>query len=328
MSTIDIIPLVKPPDLVALQLLLRRLSTQNPHHYELTNKLRRELAGHYGESTLGYYLKLGNHDDVPTLYGLRLRGRHNYFQIDTLMLFQNFILLIEVKHIKGLITLGNQKGKMVRFHKERTETFDHPLLQAKIQSNHLKEWLLPQNLHQLPIHCLSVFTNPHSILQLENPNEDILVNIQIPSRIEELKELYPKSHMDQSILIKAAKELKSAHTPRHIPFIEKLGIPQEHLVKGVYCRQCLDGITRREKGTWICGKCGHHDKSAHLTALQEYRILYGERLTMGEAKKFLNINSRSTLYHLFKKIDFTFQGTKRGRVYIIPEQKQFVPQKL
>lgn len=83
----------------------RRVRPNHEKYEEILSELGIKEAGIYGEQALDYYLKLLPETDTPyyIFYDLRLPYRDSHFQIDTLILFSNFYLLLEVKYLRGLI---------------------------------------------------------------------------------------------------------------------------------------------------------------------------------------------------------------------------------
>ena len=59
------------------------------------------MAGYYGEKSLDYHLSSLNQEKFDIYPGLRLSIRSQYFQIDSLVITTRFLLIIEIKNLKG-----------------------------------------------------------------------------------------------------------------------------------------------------------------------------------------------------------------------------------
>ena len=134
MVVVIFLPLQKTPEHKQLEVLLPRLSQHNPNYQILKEKHGRLSAGYYGESSLKYFLNLVDLSEACVLHGLRLcEPKGTYFQIDVLILTQQFFVIIEVKHLKGTIKF-NASGQMIRtLFEGESESFPNPLVQATFQ---------------------------------------------------------------------------------------------------------------------------------------------------------------------------------------------------
>ncbi|WP_156291999.1 hypothetical protein [Oceanobacillus salinisoli] len=146
------------------------------------------------------------------------------------------------------------------------------------------------------------------------PYEVIHSNILL-FRIQELEEKFNKKLISMDQLFKAANMLKTSHQPLAVNILEKYGIQPDHLVKGVFCPECGAVLMRWANKTWHCVKCHCYSKDAHLAAINDYILLYGNQMTNKQAREFLKEESRHVLKRLMKKAGFTIIGYKKGSIY-------------
>lgn len=309
--------IIRPPEKTPLcgqlEVLLPRLNEQSPHYHPLHQLLGRETAGYYGETSLNYYLHLVETPDKLILYGLRLPGQHNAFQIDALLITAHCCIIIEAKNFKGEITF-NPAGQMIRKIDDTAEVYTNPEIQANEQKRHLQHFLLANGFPALPIYALVSFTHPKVILQFEQHYDDILTNEQLPLRIRQLIQSNTSTYSKVQ-LKKLANVLMKQHHPHTFSVIEKYNIPSDHIQKGVLCTGCSKEMMKRQHGSWYCFACSEKNPNAHIQALISYALLYGSWATNGKAREFLNLESPSSMQRIFKKLQLDHQGEHRGRKY-------------
>ena len=84
----------------------RRLPQNHPKYQKIVNDWALYNSGYRGELALDYYLHRFNRSENFLLHSLRLQHKQN-FQIDTVILHPNFILLIEVKNLSGKVNFDH-----------------------------------------------------------------------------------------------------------------------------------------------------------------------------------------------------------------------------
>lgn len=97
-----------------LDSLIRRLSTSNPKREELINEYNRIQAGDIGEKVVMDLLeKLQLPYDFFIFHNLSL-SLETKVQFDVLLLTPHYILILEVKNIKGSVILRDNPSQLVR----------------------------------------------------------------------------------------------------------------------------------------------------------------------------------------------------------------------
>ncbi|WP_079710797.1 nuclease-related domain-containing protein [Paraliobacillus ryukyuensis] len=311
-------PASKSSKLLQLQALLPRLHEKSPNFDHLHDLLGKELAGYYGETSLQYYFQLLHLPTSILLYGLRLPGEHNAFQIDALLLTPTVIFIIEAKNIKGIVTF-NEAGQLIRSLDGIKETYAHPLLQANEQRLHLKKFLVSHNFNDIAVHPIVCFTHSNVILDFEHQQTDVLTSEQLPNRIRELTNQYKMKKLDRRQLQTVARVLQAHHTDFRGKIIEKYNIPKRHIRKGVWCPSCKRDTMQRYKRTWICPSCGSRDSYAHRQALTEYGLLFKTSIKNSEAREFLAVESSSVVKRMLTGMGLNYSGENYKRTYYLNE---------
>lgn len=115
--------------------------------------------GKKGEGNLNYYL-MNTYADILCLYNVIIKSSHQKSQIDFVVIESDGIWVLESKSLSGVTTV-DEDGKVTR---EKGATTRYPAVQAKIQANNLKTFLLEKGLitEDFPIKYRVVFTDNNS----------------------------------------------------------------------------------------------------------------------------------------------------------------------
>lgn len=312
------LPHQKPFHLNQLEALIPRMSQKDPLYLKLKDILHREKSGYEGEVSLDYYYNLLNLDPYPTLHSLRLKNGDTYFQIDTLILFPNVFLIIEVKNTSGLLKYHTDTGLLVRENENgKLERFDDPQTQVKIQKLQFSTYLKKHNLTQNPIRTLVVFAHPNAILEISGLAPNLILPTKLMDQIPALQKKYKNSHVKHPELIALGEHLARAHTPKIKNIVKDFNISPSRIKNGVSCTSCQTDMMIRQKQNWRCPTCQHKDRFAHIPALQDFKRIYGPEITIQQACLFLCVTPRVANYLLHtagcKKV-----GKTKGAKYIIP----------
>lgn len=307
-----ILPLVKTELHEQLEVLVRRYSGNDRTFDQLNSDFGKEEAGFYGERQLDYYLHLSDLNEVYSLAGLRLKWDRHYFQIDRLLLGASVCFAIEVKHLKGKLFF-NEKEQLIQQLHDHDFIYDNPYTQVKLQAKQLRHVFDQAGYSDLPIHPLVVFTHKNATLNFGD-TPDILALQQLTFRIDELLKRYPPIR-GKSDVRKLAQILKNQHTVKRENVLRRYHIDLSKVRRGVFCPGCERGIMNRVHGTWLCRSCKRKDCHAHVSALTDYRTLFGGLITNKQARWFLGVESRNTIYRLFTDLGLPAIGNNRATRY-------------
>ncbi|MBM7662390.1 ribosomal protein L37AE/L43A [Bacillus mesophilus] len=313
------IPLI----ILKLQALLRRLPPSHPKRPLIQEDLAKYLAGFKGEQAVDYYLSFLPQDNYQIFHGLRLQLGTHFFQMDILFLSPKFILICEVKNIAGTILFDSQFNQLIRSINEIEEGFQDPILQVKRQQLQLKEWLNTNQVPTIPIETLVVFSNPQTIIKTLNTNSSqvpkkVIHSTFFPFKIEEYEKIYKTSLLTNKELKKLTSLLLKRHTPYFPNLHSQYDIQMSEILKGVECTNCFSIPMTRKNGIWHCPYCCSTSKTAHNSALIDYSLLISPTITNKECREFLNLPSRNSTFHLLQSMNFSHDGTTKGRKYFLP----------
>jgi Nuclease-related domain len=308
-----------PIKILKLYALLKRILSNHPFKQEIEAELRKLEAGYKGELSLDYHLSFLPDKEYLILYNVRLSYKTFFFQIDTLILHTNFILILEVKNIAGEIYIDTDFNQMIRNRHETSEVFPDPILQAYKQKERLENWLFTKNHPDLPIEYRVVLTNSRTLIKNTSQNQLVLDKLIRSERlVYEIKKLtakYTKPVVTQKELNRIANRLIKSHVSPDPDVLSQFQLLKSDILPGVYCSQCQFLSMERVKGTWWCPTCRVKKKDAHIEALADYALLVNPTISNKEMRHFTNLQSLSTAARVLSQMNLPSTGTTKNRRY-------------
>lgn len=214
--------------------------------------------------------------------------------MDTLLLTENVIIVIEVKNWQGTTIFGENGQVTRRTLDARVEGFQNPISQVKTQVYRLQKWLQNHHFPHIPIEYFVVISSPSTIIESSSSTADIpnevIHNNELLFRIQELEEKYNTKFISRDQLNRAAYLLKDKHVPPLRNMLKYYNISADDLIKGVFCPECGTSPMERKKHQWFCSKCGYYSREAHDAALNDYLLIVSDKITNREARIFLMVS--------------------------------------
>lgn len=291
-----------------------------PIYNEIQKELKKYMAGCNGETAIDYPLSFLPDHEYHVLHNLRLFDGQHYFQIDCLILHSGFITLLEVKNIAGMITIDHQLNQLLREIDQNQDVFDDPISQAENLKKQLIVWLSRRCSLSIPVIEFIVFTSSNSFLRITDPDSPSVQKIIRPAnlnkRIDRSQTLFP-AKMTAKELRSLSRKLIKNHHPRRIDLFRSARMTPDDIIHGVMCPYCGRIPMQRQKKTWFCTNCRKKSMTAHTTALHDYYLIFGSKITNKQCRKFLKLNSASSANYILKAMKLKFSGDNRARVYYL-----------
>ncbi len=309
-----------PREITVLKTILRRFTLNPQLQSELESKLSRKLAGYKGEKELDYHLSQFDHTEFYILHDLRIPHNNTHFQIDSLLISNTFILVIDSKNYAGILDFYPEFNYLLQTLNGIEKVYPDPILQTRTQASQLKSFLIKNHFSPPPIEFLVSISNSQAIIRNQNPGNSQEVKMRVcktPAvayKIQSFNDKYHNEVLSTKEIKKITKLLLKSHEP-YIPDISSMNLPMDQIQKGVQCPGCHQIGMKKIHGNWVCDKCGHLSKDAHIDALRDFFIIYGPAITSRQFSDFLNISSIHQSKRLLSSMELDSIGTKKGRVY-------------
>ncbi|WP_328589288.1 nuclease-related domain-containing protein [Litchfieldia alkalitelluris] len=241
---------------------------------------------------------------------LLLEVNNSYFQIDTLMISQGGIYLLDIKNFQGDYYLDADKLYTVTNDRE----YKNPVDQLKRSTTLLRQLLHNLKLNYL-IESFVIFINPEFTLYQAPLKTPIIFPTQLDRFLQELNKSPSKLNEGHK---KLAQTLISLHQTKN-PFSLLPKYNYDQLQKGVYCHSCKSFITSIMNFNFICGKCGGAEKIeiAILRNVKEFKLLFPElKVTTHSIDEWCKMElSKKTLTRILKK-NYTAFGNTSNTYYV------------
>lgn len=309
----------KSNDVLQLESLSRRLPENHLSYERVQLDLRRRMSGMKGEKAVLFPLRFIKRDSHQLLHNLRIPDQNGAFEMDTLLLTQQYILILEVKNWYGTIIFG-ENGQVTRMGDNGLEEgFPNPILQVRLQKHRLKKWLQSNGMPEIPIVYLVVISYPSTIVKSMSPHhpipEQVIHNNELFFTIQTLDQKFTKTKIDKLQLETCTHLLKQAHTPFKRDILSTYNISKNSLLTGIFCPTCLGRGMIRHLQKWYCDVCHAYSENAHIAALNDYKLLVNDYISNKEARRFLHIQSPYVAKHILQKAGYSKLGRTSRTVY-------------
>ena len=277
-----------PIQILIMEALFRRL---HPNHWILP-KLREEYnkrkKGLTGEHKNDYYLSYLPENQFHIFHGLRLIYGHKPFQIDTLLVSRKFILLIEVKNIKGKLFFDEVYKQLIWIDEDGNEhVIEDPLEQVKRQSRQFVKWMGLN--HNIPTEHWVVIGNPRTYIDPKSGSvykNHILHAHALEEKIQEISSKYQTDLLNHKAFKQLTTRILNSHTPLAIDPQKTYQFTPSDIIKGIQCPKCERFGMKRVHQKWACPYCKATSRNAHKQAILDYLLLVKATITNKECRDF------------------------------------------
>lgn len=297
-------------------LLLQKLESANkriPLTPSQSSQYIRESAGYEGELFLSKYLKESLEVDHIALYGLHLEDNQKEFQIDCLLILQDEIYVIEVKHFRGEYEIVRNDWRNVH----NGFLIETPLVQLNRAKRLLENFLKKMQVN-LKVNEVLILTNEEFILFKSDHSRNVIMRQQLRRFVNQLN----SRHSNLSDWHKVfAEKLKSRHIIES-KYQEKLEFEFELMKKGMRCDECDGwlGTTRKySRKNLYCMTCESKVdlETAVLKCINEYQLLFPKRkITVNTIFEW---SGECVSCHMIRKVLNKYYvpvGTTKGKYYL------------
>lgn len=304
----------RPAKIAGYEALLKRLPVYHPKQEVIEDLLKSSKAGFGGEERLDHLMKFFN-PDYPYLIIQDFSISTNMdLQVDTVLLTQSCVILLEVKNISGRLRFTLNPSTLRQTTASGMErAYKSPLVQMEMAKWKFEKLLKSINF-SLPVHAFLVIAYPNQIVEDSPPGSIIwsadevmirLQNFNMPPEIISIDEMH---RLGQQLL-----RLYSEYNP--FPLAPKIDISPDEIIKGVFCLDCKHTKMNKIKRTWKCEGCGLANSEAHHQAIHEWFMLIKPSISVAECKDFLELEYLSTARRILSHPLYKKAGDNKMRRY-------------
>ncbi|CEG21974.1 Nuclease-related domain protein [Planococcus massiliensis] len=302
----------KPIKIEGYEALLRRMSLQHPMRNTISDVLKGAQAGIGGEERLDEMLEFFD-PPYPHLF-IHDLSLPEKIQIDTLLITQSFLMILEVKNMSGKLRLTtNPSGLHQTLANGQEKTYKSPVVQAETAKIKMEK-VLKRFSYPLKIETAIVLAYPSQTMEGVPPGVNVWKADEVMVQLHRFQSTEPLITLEQMNAI--GQLLLSMHQPyQPFPLAPKFNIAFHEIESGVFCEQCrvkkMNKINRR----WHCKTCNFFSGNAHLMALDEWFMIYKSTITAKECMNFLGLRDSDTARRILKNVDLEESGSRCFRTY-------------
>ncbi len=293
---------------------IKRIDPLHPKFQQIQINYLKAKSGVWGEESIDYYLSNYHHPYPHVILQDVHLFANSYFQIDNLFITQFFILVIEVKNIKGNIELTQKPFDMIRTNELGEQmSLDSPEEQLEKNMIWLNDWLGSKG-WTIPVKGIIVFTNMESQIKVNETTSSVVKGKHLPTWIRKME--HTKEHLTKSQMKELAGEINSNHTSyKHKSILERYQLTKEEIITGVQCPECFEFGMKKNRRHWSCSN-NHHSTDAHLKTLDDYFYIFGMSITNKECRRFLHIENVHISKRILSSMDLHINGKTKRREYV------------
>lgn len=190
------------------------------------------------------------------------------FQIDSLVIVQEVILVFEIKYYEGDYYYEGDRLKKINGNEIKD-----PLLQLKRSISLLRQLFESLGFH-LVIESSVVFNNPEFTLYQAPKDAPIIFPNQLNRYMRNLNKKHSKlTNLHRKIAEKLLLLHQTDSPYKRVPKYE-----YEQLKKGLMCGECHQLMDKIDKKEFVCSHCGTHEKidTAVMRSIEEIKLLFPE----------------------------------------------------
>jgi hypothetical protein len=280
----------------------KELSAKDKFHYRNLEK------GYEGEVKFDHLLE-NLQEERYLINDLLLQVNNSYFQIDTLLISQACIHLLDVKNFEDDFYL---KGDRL-FALKNDREYKNPVNQLTRSTTLFRQLLQIHKLSYLAESAV-VFINPEFTLYQAPMDQPIILPTQVNRFVYDLNHTPSKLNDGHR---KLAQKLISLHQTKN-PYTNIPEYRYDELQKGRYCLLCGSFVLSVDGHDFVCANCGGHEKieTAILRYIEEYKLLFPDQpITTKSIYEWCGGSlCKKTFYRVLQK-NFNAYGKKKSTFY-------------
>ncbi|MBR7554868.1 nuclease-related domain-containing protein [Allobacillus sp. GCM10007491] len=294
----------KPLELQRLEVLNRRISLTTKQH---TNYLQYS-KGYEGERLFDSLVQDFSEKHI-VLTDLLLQFNDTVFQIDSLLITQEKILIYEVKNFTGEYIFEQDK-----FLKLPQQEIQNPLHQVARSSSLLTQ-LIRRAGFNLPTQSHVIFVNRNFTLFNAPPNTAMILPTQIEGHLKYLQTI-PSRHND--LHKRLMEKLIELHLDKS-PYQQQFDYTYEEIKKGITCARCHSYKIKLIGRMINCNDCDLSESyvDSVIRTINEFLILFPDmKLTVINVYELCGeLISKKVISHTLQK-NFKKMGSNRWTYYV------------
>ncbi|MEK5040830.1 nuclease-related domain-containing protein [Sporosarcina sp. FSL K6-3457] len=284
----------------------------------LQNQLYRIGAGYSGECNADAYIERTQFPQMMKVFtDVHLSTSPKFtFQIDTLVITERYVLIVEVKNLKDTVRFVPNPPHLEQVLKTGDEVvLDCPVHQIESNKSNLDEWFRQRGIHLKTLGLL-VLANPNTKV-IDAPDDfPIIYKKQIPFYLQKLQ---PFERILTSSQIETITRQMIVEQQQFNPFplCSFYHISPSDLRKGLLCPDCHGQLRQKNRETWYCPSCSKKADDPYNEAIQDWFMLVKNSMNNEECRNFLRLKNGNAACYVLSKSNLVKKGKFKTAFYIV-----------
>ncbi|NYF25136.1 nuclease-related domain-containing protein [Sporosarcina sp. JAI121] len=296
--------------------LIARLSPTHQKVQLLNNIFYRTGAGYSGECNVDSYIERTHFPYLTKVFSdVHLRISPNFtFQIDTLIITERYVLIVEVKNLKDSIRFVQNPPHLEQVIETGDVTIiDCPVYQIETNKSNLDEWFRQRGISLKTLGIL-VLANQNTNVKDAPHDFTIIYKKQLPLYLQNLQPVETVlSTVQFHDITKRILSEQQQFNP--FPLCSYYRIDPKDLRTGLLCHYCNDNLLRKTRETWYCPRCGKDATDPYNKAIHDWLILVKNSINNEECRNFLRLKDKHAAYYALKKSPLVKKGNSSATFY-------------
>ncbi|WP_239430917.1 nuclease-related domain-containing protein [Sporosarcina sp. ACRSL] len=305
----------EPLSLLGLQALTDRLPTNHKQYAIIEEDLRRRKAGFSGELNFDKHIN----EFRPTypfalLHDICLLQNGIYFQMDSVLILPDKILIFEIKNLGGKLTVKANPTQFIQEIKGERKIIQSPITELDRKMIFMDRWLKERGI-DIPIQGMIGLAYTNELFIEEETRVEILFTHEIPIRLYNME--ITEEKLSRTKINKIARDFVDSHQEYNpFPLTKTLKIEKENIITGVYCPACKRTGMKWNLMKWQCPGCSYSSVDCHLALLDDWFYLMDSSITNRQFRSFSGIQDPDVAKRILKKSGLIMKGAHRTAFYI------------
>lgn len=312
---------VQPCQLISIPKLIKRLPKEFPvqRKMEIEERLYRIQAGFAGELRVDRYLEsIQCLDSKIILTDVRLPTRSGgTFQIDTLIISQKYILILEVKNIKGDLYFKTDPHFLLREVDGIGTRMECPITQLEVAQFHLVDWLRRSGIN-MEVRGEIILSNQSAFIKEIPEKSPVMYMKRLMILLQDMEKL-PVLLNEQQIRIIATQIKTQQSEYTQPPLCTTFQIDPNQLKIGQLCKSCNGEMVYRTERMKFCTNCQTEQPSDYGETVADWFLLIDSSMTSAQCRYFLNLKGKQQARYILNFIGLPKAEGKRDVKYYWPE---------
>ncbi len=297
--------------------MIARLHPEHSKVQFLQKQLYRIGAGYSGECNVDAYIERAQFPQMMKVFtDVHLCNSPKFtFQIDTLVITERYVLIVEVKNLKDTVRFVPNPP-----HLEQTlETggqvvLDCPVHQIESNKSNLDAWLRQRGIHLKTLGLL-VLANPNTRVLDAPDNFPLIYKRQIPFHLQKLEPVERILTTDQ--IQELARQIQTEQQQFNpFPLCSYYHIQPDDLREGLLCRNCNGQLQQKNRESWHCPRCLKVAEDPYNDGISDWFMLVKNSMTNSECRSFFRLKDGNAARYILSKSSLIKKGKSTATFYI------------